>query len=109
VLDEFKSLDLAAVKKDLVALMTDSQDWWPADFGHYGPLFIRMTWQSAGARTASATAAAAPVPANSASRPSTVGPTTSASTTRLGWEATAPGADIGDGYIRSAPDPPCAV
>ena len=39
---EFKSLDLAAVKKDLVAVMTDSQDWWPADFGHYGPLFIRM-------------------------------------------------------------------
>ena len=45
---EFKSLDLAAVKKDLAALMTDSQEWWPADFGHYGPLFIRMTWHSAG-------------------------------------------------------------
>ena len=45
---EFKRLDFPALKRDLAALMTDSQDWWPADFGHYGPLFVRMAWHSAG-------------------------------------------------------------
>jgi catalase-peroxidase len=46
--EEFKKLDLEALKKDLYALMTDSQEWWPADYGHYGGLFIRMAWHSAG-------------------------------------------------------------
>ncbi len=46
--DEFQTLDLQVVKKDLQALMTDSQDWWPADYGHYGGFFIRMAWHSAG-------------------------------------------------------------
>ena len=46
--EEFKKLDPKALKKDLYAVMTDSQDWWPADYGHYGGLFIRMAWHSAG-------------------------------------------------------------
>ncbi|PCJ58051.1 MAG: catalase-peroxidase, partial [Candidatus Hydrogenedentota bacterium] len=46
--EEFKTLDLEALKKDIVATMTMSQDWWPADYGHYGPFFIRMAWHSAG-------------------------------------------------------------
>ncbi len=46
--EEFKKLDYQALKKDLLNLMTDSQDWWPADYGHYGPFFIRMSWHSAG-------------------------------------------------------------
>ncbi|MCA9739685.1 MAG: catalase-peroxidase, partial [Gemmatimonadetes bacterium] len=46
--EAFSTLDLDAIRKDLHALMTDSQPWWPADYGHYGPLFIRMAWHSAG-------------------------------------------------------------
>ena len=79
--EEFKKLDYKALKKDLRALMTDSQDWWPADFGHYGG--SSFAWRgTARARTASAMDAAAPVPANSASRRSTLGRTTRTSTKR---------------------------
>ena len=46
--EEFKTLDVDALKRDLIEVMTTSQDWWPADYGHYGPLFIRMTWHAAG-------------------------------------------------------------
>lgn len=89
----FKSLDYDALKKDLNALMTDSQEWWPADFGHYGGLFIRMAWHSAGtvrhpllsprrpltdnSSTVSLTDVVAAARVSSDSRPSTAGPTTS--------------------------------
>jgi catalase-peroxidase len=74
--EEFKKLDLEALKKDLYALMTDSQDWWPADYGHYGGLFIRMAWHSAGTYRMGDGRGGAGGPATSASRPSTAGRTT---------------------------------
>jgi hypothetical protein len=104
---EFKKLDLAALKKDLYALMTDSQEWWPADWGHYGGLFIRMAWHkgrisdvqiydpttadcssvwpgTAPGPTAFPTAAVAAAPAISVSHRSTAGRTTATSTRHAG-------------------------
>lgn len=75
----FNGLDLAAVKADLRAVMTDSQVWWPADYGHYGPFFVRMTWHSAGTyRTSDGRGGGGAGMQRFA--PSTAGPTTSTST-----------------------------
>ena len=77
--EEFKKVDLAALKKDVEAVMTTSQDWWPADYGHYGPLFIRMAWHSAGTYRIEDGRGGAPS-GTQRFAPSTAGPTTRAST-----------------------------
>ena len=81
--EEFKTLDLDALKKDIETVMTTSQDWWPADYGHYGPLFIRMAWHSAGTyRINDGRGGAGSGQQRFA--PSTAGPTTRTSTRRAG-------------------------
>jgi catalase-peroxidase len=74
-LEEVKKLDFEALKKDMHALMTESQEWWPADWGHYGGLMIRMSWHAAGTYRI-ATAGGRRSQAISVLRPSTAGPTT---------------------------------
>ncbi len=79
---EFATLDLDALKRDVIEVMTTSQDWWPADYGHYGPLFIRMTWHAAGTYRIARRPRRWRQAARSASRRSTAGPTTRTSTRR---------------------------
>ena len=81
--EEFKTLDLDSLKQDIIKVMTTSQEWWPADYGHYGPLFIRMAWHAAGTyRIADGRGGGGT--ALSDLPPSTVGPTTRTSTRRAG-------------------------
>ena len=82
--EEFKKLDVEALKQDLIKVMTTSQDWWPADYGHYGPLFIRMTWHAAGTYRIADGRGGGGERHCSALLPSTVGPTTRTSTRRAG-------------------------
>ena len=81
--EEFKKLDVEALKRDIFEVMTTSQDWWPADYGHYGPFFIRMAWHAAGTyRIADGRGGGGAGMQRFA--PSTAGPTTRASTRRAG-------------------------